>query len=138
MTNSAQNLAQDTTLGGVRGAASSALRALGNGSYRPGDVPITFGDSLRRAGVEPTAQERAHATARELVAIALVQPTLKALRESNQAAPPFAPGDAERRFGSMLDAEHAQRIVNSANFPLVAAVRDRLLAGAGLPQGSLA
>jgi hypothetical protein len=52
------------------------------------------------------------------------------MRENNSAPPPFAPGDAERRLGPLLDAQSAQRIVRSSNFPLVAAVRDSLVARA--------
>jgi Rod binding domain-containing protein len=55
-----------------------------------------------------------------------VQPMLKLLRDSNNAAPPFAPGPAEKQFRSLMDVELAQRIVNSANFPLVDALARRL------------
>lgn len=107
----------------VGGGASRS--ALATGQYGPGEQPLRFANTLER--IEKTPEEKATEAAKEFVAIALVQPTLKALRESNHAAPPFAPGDAERRFGALLDAEWAKRITESSNFPLVDAVRERML-----------
>lgn len=64
-----------------------------------------------------------HRTARraaeQFVAIALVQPFLKQVRESSQAAPPFAPGPGEKQFRAMQDAAMSQRLVKAAHFPLV-------------------
>src|SRR5262249_14926397 len=62
-----------------------------------------------KAGAQ-TPQERARTAAEQLVATALVQPVLKQLRESNNAAPPFAPNQAERTFRSLFDAAIAQRM----------------------------
>lgn len=101
------------------------LSALATGQTGPGEMALNFTSAMERQG--KTREERATEAAQELVAVALVQPTLKALREANRAAPPFAPGDAERRFGSLLDAEQSKRISGSSNFPLVDAVRDRML-----------
>lgn len=70
---------------------------------------------------------KARAAAVDLVSIALVQPTLKLLRESSMAAAPFAPGDAEKTFGSFLDAEYATKIANASNSGLVDALTERLL-----------
>ena len=61
------------------------------------------------------------------MAITLVEPTLKLLRESNSAAPPFAPGDAEKAFGPLLDAEIARRVVRASGFGLVDRVASDLL-----------
>jgi len=58
-------------------------------------------------------------TAEELVAITLVQPVLAQMRESSFAAEPFAPTDAEKRFGAQYDAAIARQIVRSGRFPLV-------------------
>ncbi len=106
-------------------AMGKRLSALATGRTGPGESPLTFTSAMQRRG--KTREERATEAAQELVAVALVQPTLKALREANHAAPPFAPGDAERRFGSLLDAEQSKRIAGSSNFPLVDALRDRML-----------
>jgi Rod binding domain-containing protein len=91
----------------------------------PGDIPLAFKNALHRAGKTPA--EKATDVARDFVAMALVQPTLKMMRESNHAPPPFGPGEAEKKFGSMLDAQQARSIVGSKNFPLIDAVRDRLM-----------
>lgn len=74
-----------------------------------------------------TPQEKAQDAAAQLVSTALVQPLLERLRASNQAAPPFAPNQAERSFGALLDTELAQRMTKSGNWPLVDAVASRLL-----------
>lgn len=77
-----------------------------------------------------TAERKAREAAEGLVGVVLVQPILKQLRESNQAAPPFQPTRGEQQFRSMLDAKLAQEITRSARFPLVDRLardmRDRL------------
>jgi Rod binding domain-containing protein len=57
--------------------------------------------------------------AEEFVSMTLVQPLLKQLRETSQAAAPFAPSSAELQFRSMLDAQMSLRLVKASNFPLV-------------------
>lgn len=69
---------------------------------------------------------KARTAAQEFVAMALIQPVLKQLRQSNQAAAPFAPGAHEKTFGAMLDSEIAKRIVQAKQFPLVDAVAESL------------
>lgn len=66
-----------------------------------------------------TAEERAEEAARKLVATTLVEPILKEARENNRAAPPFAPTQAEKQFGSLLDHRLANEIVSASNFPIV-------------------
>jgi Rod binding domain-containing protein len=76
----------------------------------------------RAAGPEdPDAatDARARDAAEQLVAAVLVEPILKQLRETSQAAPPFAPTDGEKQFRSMLDARLAHEITSGARFPLV-------------------
>ncbi|HYE03711.1 MAG TPA: hypothetical protein VD963_10815 [Phycisphaerales bacterium] len=87
-------------------------------------------EPLRARGDAP---ERARAAAEDLVAITFVQPLLKELRESNRAAPPFAPGPAEKQFRAFADAELARRIASASRFPLVDAVARRVLRGAEAP-----
>ena len=48
-------------------------------------------------------EDRAQEGARQLVSTALVQPVLKALRESNRAAPPFAPSQGACTFRATED-----------------------------------
>ncbi|HEX8878298.1 MAG TPA: hypothetical protein VF777_16250 [Phycisphaerales bacterium] len=57
--------------------------------------------------------------AENFVSIALVQPIFKQLRATNNAAAPFAPTKAEKQFQSMIDAQIAQKLVKSGNWPLV-------------------
>ncbi len=77
-------------------------------------------------GKSPKEQARA-VQAEQLVAVALVQPVLKEMRENSHAAPPFAPNQAERTFRGMMDAGFAQRLVKSQRWGLVDAVARRVL-----------
>lgn len=72
------------------------------------------------------AKDEARESAEELVAIALVQPILSQMRSSNQAAEPFKPNEAERTFGTMMDAILARRLVHSSSWGLVDSVAQRL------------
>jgi Rod binding domain-containing protein len=73
------------------------------------------------------AKAEARATAEEFVAVALVQPLLAQLRESNNAWGPFAPGAHEKQFGAMLDAEYASRIARASGYGLVDRLSNDLL-----------
>lgn len=77
-----------------------------------------FDHVLGRARAAPAGDEATNA-ARDLVAITLVEPLLEQLRESSQAAPPFAPSRGEKQFRAMLDANLAREITGAARFPLV-------------------
>lgn len=66
--------------------------------------------------------------AEDMVAISLVQPILKNVRENNKAAAPFGPGPAEKQFGVFMDAAWARSMVKSGNFQLVKSV-ERWLGG---------
>lgn len=66
-----------------------------------------------------TDADAARDAAERFVAATLVNPILTQLRESNEAAAPFAPSSAEKQFRALLDAELAQRITGAAHFPLV-------------------
>ncbi len=66
--------------------------------------------------------------AQEFVSVALVQPILKQMRQANQAPPPFGPGEGEKNFAHLADAQIARRIVESSNFGVVNAVEHQLLA----------
>jgi Rod binding domain-containing protein len=77
---------------------------------------------------ESTPEERARKAAEQLVSTALVQPIFKRLRESNNAAAPFGPNQAEKTFGSMLDTSYSERMVTSQNWGLVDQLARRMLA----------
>lgn len=66
-----------------------------------------------------TAKDPARTAAEDFVALTFVQPILKQLRESNQTAAPFAPGQAEKTFQGLADEEIARRIVRASQWGLV-------------------
>lgn len=73
-------------------------------------------------GIE-AKREEARAAAEGLVATSFIKPILSQIRESNNAAPPFGPTQAEKQFGSLLDNQLADEIARAAQFPIV----DRLV-----------
>jgi Rod binding domain-containing protein len=92
----------------------------------------SFASVLGREFAAPGAQgksrqDQARSTAEQLVAVAFIQPLLKQMRESSTAPPPFAPTQAERQFGSLMDASLAQEIVRAQQFPLVDRLARHLL-----------
>ncbi|MEI7658082.1 MAG: rod-binding protein [Phycisphaerae bacterium] len=107
---------------------ASPLQAL-----RPADAGLQartteFASVLGRIdGESMTPEERAAQGARDLVSVALVQPALKTFRQSNGAAGPFAPNQAERTFRGMMDASFAQRLVQGGRWGLVDRVARSLL-----------
>ncbi len=108
---------------------------------RMSDDQASFKSVLGRVGTTTSSQtikngekDEARESAEELVAIALVQPILSQMRSSNQAAEPFKPNEAERTFGSMMDAILARRLVHSSNWGLVDNVAQRLRRDGVAPQ----
>jgi Rod binding domain-containing protein len=83
-------------------------------------------DALDRGGALSTEQQ-ARQIAEQLVASTFVQPMLKLFRDSNHAAPPFAPTPAEKQFGGLMDTELSQRIVGAKNFPIVETISQKLI-----------
>ncbi len=106
---------------------SAPLTGLSVSSTRQALDPRGFERVLAGAQEGLSREEEARAAAVDLVSIALVQPTLKMLRDSNQAAPPFAPGPVEKTFGAFFDAEVASRVANASNSGLVDAIALRML-----------
>lgn len=86
----------------------------------------SFERVLGRRPQETEGPEAARRAAEDFVSMALVLPILKQVRETNRAAPPFAPGPAEKSFGALLDAEMAGRLVRSTRFGIVDAVAERI------------
>ena len=86
-----------------------------------------FVTAMERARAKQTREEEARGAAEDFIAAAMIEPVLKQLRTTNQAAPPFAPSDGEKKFGALLDTEVAKRIVRSGRFPLVDRVASDLL-----------
>ena len=87
------------------------------------DAPASDGSEPAAAPDAAGNRQDRRRAAQDLVSIALVQPILKQLRQSNNAAAPFAPGPMEKQFGTFLDAQYANSLVKSGNFCLVSAVQ---------------
>lgn len=102
-----------------------------------GDFAAVIARSHKLVDGSPEAQaQAAREGAQDFVAVTLVQPLLKQLRESNNAAPPFAPSSAERQFRAMMDAQISQRIVRASHFPIVDVIaRGLMREGADALQG---
>lgn len=83
--------------------------------------------STRPGQAAKSKEQRTREAAEQFVAITFVQPILKQLRESNNAAGPFAPSAGEKQFRSLMDADVAQRVVMSSKWPLVERVTQDLL-----------
>lgn len=88
-----------------------------------------FASVLGRMGksASETPEQLAHRTAESFVAMTFVQPLLKELRSSNHTAAPFAPTEGEKQFQGLMDAQLAQRIVSTAQFPLVDKIASDIL-----------
>lgn len=84
-----------------------------------------------RSRLTGTPEQKARDAAQQFVAQVFVQPVLKQLRDTNQAAAPFGPTDAEKTFRGQLDADLAQRIVRSTNWPLVDRLAQDMLVRSG-------
>lgn len=76
-------------------------------------------EGVQGDGEKSDPKKAARSAAEEFVAVTFVQPLFKQLRSTNHASAPFAPGNAEKQFQAMADAEIAKRMVKSANWPLV-------------------
>ncbi len=104
----------------------SAFMRVGDQTLR--DRQNSFAGVLsRRQDATASTQDKATQAARDFVAVAFIQPVMKQLRETDNAAAPFAAGPAEKKFRSLLDASHAQHLVKAANFPLVDRIASDIL-----------
>ncbi|MDX9910435.1 MAG: hypothetical protein RBS39_01250 [Phycisphaerales bacterium] len=83
------------------------------------------------ARTRETPEQRARSAAEQLVAISFVQPILAQVREAKDAAPPFAPTEAEKQFGALMDARVAHELVRGSRLPLVDRLAQNLLARSG-------
>jgi Rod binding domain-containing protein len=100
---------------------------------RLSEAQRSFAGVLARAAREPSAtpESAARESAEQLVSVAFVQPMLKLVRDTNRAAPPWAPTPGEKMFGGLADAELAQRLVHASRFPIVERLTRDLLARVG-------
>lgn len=114
------------------GASDEALfgrRTDGARDGRRDDARTRFAEVLgeRVSRPDEAPETQARRAAESFVAMTFVQPLLTQLRETNNAAPPFAPTPGEKQFQGLADAELAQRIVSRANWPLVDRIAGDLL-----------
>lgn len=95
------------------------------------DVRRGFASVLGRAqgsaGDGESPEQVARRSAESLVAMTFIQPLLKQLRDTAQAAPPFAPTQGEKQFQGLMDAELALRLVRKSDFPIVESIAQKLL-----------
>jgi Rod binding domain-containing protein len=114
--------------------AGPATQPIDPRTRRQSDFAVALGKRLDRPGEAPSPEEKARRAAEDFVAVALVQPVLKQLREANQAAEPFKPGPAEKQFRGLADAMMARQIVGASSFPLVDRLaQDMLKRGGAVP-----
>ena len=71
------------------------------------------------ASGDAIANDETRRAAEQLVAVTFIQPILRAARESNNAAPPFAPTALEKQFGPLMDARLSDSIMRSSRWPLI-------------------
>ncbi len=104
-------------------SAADTLRPLSFDPATPAPVrngQRSFAEILSIADRGPLASKpEPTEVAETFVAVALVQPLLAEARKSSWAAEPFAPSDAEKQFGALMDAHVAREITRAARFPLV-------------------
>ncbi len=121
-------------------AATSAAAGFAAPSFGAGlDAQRSFSEALgaaARSDAIAARQDRpeqavAREAAEKLIATTLVEPILKQMRETNNAAPPFGPTPAEKQFGALLDHRLSHDLVRSANFPIVDRVARDLLRNLG-------
>ena len=75
--------------------------------------------------------------AQQFVAMTFIQPLLKEVRESNDAAAPFAPTQGEKMFGAMLDERIAQDNTRASDWDLIKRIESDLLrTGQAIPAPS--
>lgn len=102
----------------------------GTDSGMTASVPGLRGKGLSALDIKPgdkITPQQARKAAEEFVSLSLVQPVLAQLRKTNHAFGVFAPGEHEKQFGPLMDAEIALRVTKAQNFPLVDAVARNLL-----------
>lgn len=116
---------------------ASAGKALGEGIGAPGQSAKDLNRLTQQAdfagilasqkGKAGTLEEQAKQAAEDFVSVALVQPILKQLRDSNKAAPPYGPGPGEKQFRTLADAQMARNLVRSSNWSLVDRLAKQML-----------
>jgi hypothetical protein len=87
------------------------------------------------SGARAPVRDGARDAAESFIASSLIQPILKQLRQTNNAAEPFAPGAAEKQFAPLMDQIWAEQMVRASHWPLVDRVAQHLRDNTGIRPG---
>ncbi|MEM1331347.1 MAG: hypothetical protein AAGG07_12385 [Planctomycetota bacterium] len=127
----------DVSMSGLSGSLQPTMpRRLPSAVQSAGSSQRSFAESLaiaqrgplgNTASAQQGDEQRAREAAERFVAMTFVEPVLASLRDSNSAAEPFKPNQAEKQFRGMLDNQLAERVVSAADFPLVDRLASDLL-----------
>jgi Rod binding domain-containing protein len=83
--------------------------------------------SRKRSDPNISIEQQTRESAQDFVAIALVQPVLKQLRDSDRTPAPFGPGPGEKQFRQIADGAFARQLVRKSNWGLVDRISKMLL-----------
>ncbi|MEQ8850416.1 MAG: hypothetical protein RIB32_01380 [Phycisphaerales bacterium] len=112
----------------IQDVLSSVNRLSAPAALRGDESQRAFRDALGIARTANAGEEASRDAAEQFVAKTFLEPLLKSVRENNQAAPPFAPTQAEKQFRAFADAQLAVEIVKRADMPIVDRLARDLLA----------
>ncbi|MDX2119214.1 MAG: hypothetical protein SFY96_13620 [Planctomycetota bacterium] len=133
------NAAADAASRGAIGTAEGFAARLARVQSREQNTVQKNDASAAAAAKERETKERearereARTAAEQLVAQTFVVPLLKRFRESNNAAPPFAPTTGEKMLRGVTDTTLAENIVHRSNWALVDRLAQRMLNGGKPP-----
>lgn len=103
-------------------AIGSSHSILPSNQARLADRQRSFGQVLatdRRGRQADAAVDKEREAAEQLIAVTFIEPMLREAREVRSTEGPFGVTEAEKQFGSLMDAATAKNIVKSWDFPLV-------------------
>lgn len=109
-------------------AGGRGLIELGQSLATPSAIPdprAAFFEALRGQTGDP--EQEARTAAERFVANVFIEPVLKQMRESNNAAPPFGPTQADKQFGALLDRRVAEQVVRAGRFGIVDRITNDLM-----------
>lgn len=103
--------------------------AAGRPDDRERESQSDFAAAIARQGTlaGESLEHKTKRLAQDFVAAALVEPILKQLRETNHAAPPFAPTSGEKSFRQIADSQLSRQLVRKADWPVVKTLAQNLL-----------
>lgn len=99
------------------------------------DFAAILGIEERAPGRAKSAEQTARATAEAFVAKVFIEPVLAEARAANTQPPPFGPGQGEKQFAGLMDAQRAIDMVRGTRWPIVDRLTDDLLRRSGGGEG---